>query len=152
MQAAVEPVMPSVFHDEDYGNLESHLPERRERHAPFQAKVCGDRVKEPDLGELNSEMTDENNGCAVPLLLERWHLLALNFVLLKKRNLVHEHKRKTSTKVDQFVQEETHEPSREDIVLHEEIPGLVRFDQHRHIAASKPIARLKRRNPVATKG
>lgn len=123
VQATVEPVVPSVLEDEADGDLESHLSQGRERNAILQAKVRGDGVEEPNLRQLSSEVTDEDEGGAVPLLLEGGHLLALNLVLAEIGNLVHNDERNASAEVNNLVEDEAHDTSGEGVVLHKQVPG-----------------------------
>ena len=124
VQAAVEPVVPGILQDEENGNLQSHLPNRRERNAVLDAEVSGNRVEEPDLGELGGEVADENDGGTIPLLLEGGHLLGLNLVLVEVGNLVHDHKRDAAAEVNGFVHDEAQDSGREGVVLHVQVPSL----------------------------
>lgn len=124
VQGSMKPVVPGIFHDKKDGNLNSHLEERRKRHTIGHAAVGGQRVEQPDLWQLGSEMADEDNGGAVPLLLKGGNLLVLDLVFLKEGNLVHDHERNATAEVDDFVQDEAHDAGRQGIVLHEEVPSL----------------------------
>lgn len=64
----VGPVVPCVFENEEDSDLDGHGKERRERDVSIHAKVLRHGVEEPDLGKLHSEMTQENEFRAVPLL------------------------------------------------------------------------------------
>ena len=69
VKRAVEPVVPGILHDEEDADVEGHLPERREGHAIVEAEVGGDGVEEPDLGELDGAVTEENEAGALELFL-----------------------------------------------------------------------------------
>lgn len=68
VQRAVEPVVPSIFHDEESSDLVSHLEQGREGHAVVHAEKDGDRVEEPNLWQLNGDMADKDEGSAIKLL------------------------------------------------------------------------------------
>jgi hypothetical protein len=124
MQSTVEPVVPSILHDEADSDLESHLPDRREGHTVVHTEVGGDRVEEPDLRKFGGEVADKNNGGAIPLLLKSRNLLLLNSELLEIGDVVHHHIGNTAAEVDELVEDETHDAGREGIVLHPEVPSL----------------------------
>lgn len=60
--------MPSVFHNEEDSDLEDYLSPCGEGHTSIHAEVFAHGVKEPDLGELNSEVGEEDHLSATPLL------------------------------------------------------------------------------------
>lgn len=124
VQSTVEPVVPGIFHDEAENDLESHLPHRRERHTVVHTEVGSDGVEEPDLRKFGGEVADENNGGAVPLLLESRNLLLLNSELLEVRDVVHQHEGNAAAEVDEFVEGETHDTGRKSVVLHPKVPSL----------------------------
>lgn len=124
VQATVEPVVPSILHDEANSNLKSHLPERGEANTVVHSEVGGNGVEEPDLRKLGGEVANEDNGGAVPLLLERGHLLRLDLEAVEVGNQVAEHVGNATAKVDELVEDEAHNAGGEGVVLHPEIPGL----------------------------
>lgn len=124
VQGAVEPVVPSILHDEEHGNLQRHLPDGGEGHAVLQAEVSRDGVEEPDLWQLGGEVADEDDGGALPLLLERWDLLVLDLVLVEVWDLVHDHEGNAAAEVDNFVHGEAHDTRRESVILHKQVPAL----------------------------
>lgn len=71
VQGAVEPVVPGVLHDEENSDLVGHLEPRRERYSVVHTEEGSNRVEEPNLGKLNSDMADENEGGAVELFSPR---------------------------------------------------------------------------------
>lgn len=75
MQRPMEPVVPRVLADEEDGNLHGHLPQGREGNAEIHAAHGGQRVKEPDLGELDGEMAEEDKRGAIESLLPCGNLL-----------------------------------------------------------------------------
>ena len=123
VQAAMEPVVPGILENEADDNLESHLPQGRERNAVVEAEVRGDGMEEPNLRKLSSEVADEDEESTIPLLLESWHLLALNLVLVEIGNLVHDHEGDASAEVNDFVQDEAHDTGSEGVVLHKQVPS-----------------------------
>lgn len=124
VQSAVEPVVPGVLQDEEEGNLPSHGEERGERNAVIHAEVGGNRVEEPDLRQFGGEVADEDDGGAIPLLLQSGNLLVLNLVLVEVGNLVHDHEGKAAAEVDDLVHEEAHEAGRQSVIVHPQVPGL----------------------------
>lgn len=126
VQSAVEPVMPSILHDEADGDLESHLPDGRERHTVVKTEVSSNGVEEPDLRKLGGEVADEDNGGAIPLLPKSRDLLLLDSELFEIGDVVHEHEGNAAAEIDKLVKEETHDTGREGVVLHPEVPSLSR--------------------------
>lgn len=125
VKAAVEPVVPGILHDEHDGDLGGHLHDRREGNTVVHAKVGRNRVEEPNLRQLGSEMAEENEGGAVPLLLEGRDLLLLNLVLVEVRDHAYDDKRNAAAKIDYFVHDKAHDTGREGVVLHVEVPSLL---------------------------
>ena len=68
VHGAVGPVVPGVLDDEEDGDVHGHLPERGEGHARVHAEEDGHGVEDPDLGELDGEVGEEDHFRAVPLL------------------------------------------------------------------------------------
>jgi hypothetical protein len=126
VQSAVEPVMPSILHDEADGDLESHLPGGREGHTVIQTEVGSNGVEEPDLRKFGGEVADKDDGGAIPLLLKSRDLLLLDSELFEIGDVVHEHEGNAAAEVDKFVEEETQDAGREGVVLHPEVPSLSR--------------------------
>lgn len=124
VKSAVEPVVPGVFHDEEESNLPSHGEDRGERDAVVHAEVGGNGVEEPDLRQFGGEVADEDDGGAIPLLLQGGDLLVLNLVLVEVRDLVHDHERNAAAEVDDLVHEEAEETGRQSIVVHPQVPSL----------------------------
>lgn len=77
VQSAMEPVVPSILHNEEDGDLVGHLEQRREGHAIVHTKVSGDRVEEPDLRKFNGDVADKNEGGAIKLFFPRRDFLLL---------------------------------------------------------------------------
>lgn len=67
--AAMHPVVPGIFEDEEDHDLVGHLPRGREGHAIVEAAPGCDGVEEPDLGEFDGEVAEEDEGAAFELLL-----------------------------------------------------------------------------------
>lgn len=74
VQRAVEPVVPGVLHDKEYGDLHRHLPEGREWDTVVHAEIGRDGVEQPDLGELYRAVAEQDEGGALPLLFPCGHL------------------------------------------------------------------------------
>lgn len=68
VQRPVEPVVPGVLDDEEDGNLHGDLPGGRERNAVVEAKVSGNGVEEPDLGQFDGAVANQDEPSALPLL------------------------------------------------------------------------------------
>lgn len=158
VEGAVHPVVPCVLEDEEDGDLEGHLGERRERHAGVKAARFRHGVEEPDLGEFYGEVAEQDELGAFPLVGSSWDFLLsrsmlaggerwwrispccevagkqtypLNLVLVKVRNLSNDHPRDAASKVNNFVHGEAHNTSGKDIVLHVCVPALWWWNQHR---------------------
>lgn len=69
VKRAVEPVVPGILHDEEDADVQGHLPERGEGYAIVEAEVGGDGMEEPDLGELDGAVAEENETGALELFL-----------------------------------------------------------------------------------
>lgn len=75
VQGAVQPVVPRVLEHEEDGDLVGHGEEGGEGDGGCQAEVLGHRVEEPDLGELDGEVGEEDELGAVPLFFGGWDFL-----------------------------------------------------------------------------
>ena len=67
VQRAVHPVVPSIFKDEEDGDLVGHGEDGGEGNGGLEAEVLGHGVEEPDLRELDGEVGEEDEFGAVPL-------------------------------------------------------------------------------------
>jgi len=67
VHGAVRPVVPSVLHDEEDGNLVGHFEEARERYGGLKAEELAHGVEKPDLGELDCEVGEEDEEGALCL-------------------------------------------------------------------------------------
>lgn len=85
VQHPVEPVVPRVLDHEEDADDHGHLPQGREGHAVVHAEVHGRRVEEPDLGELDGEVAEEDKGGAFPLFLPCWYFLLLRLLVKVSR-------------------------------------------------------------------
>lgn len=83
VQRAVEPVVPGVLHDEKDADLHGHLPEGRKGNAILKTKVDSDGMEEPDLGELDGAVLEEDEGGAFPLFSGGG-----NFLLFSSRSAI----------------------------------------------------------------
>ena len=124
VKETVHPVMPCILQDKEDGDLDADCLPGRERNTGIHAARDSHWVEEPDLRELDGEVTEEYEFCARPLFLDGWDLLPLKLPLVEVRYPVDYDPRKTSAKVDSLVHDETHDSGCEDIVLHVGIPTL----------------------------
>ena len=148
VHGAVRPVVPGVFDDEEDGDVHGDFPHGGEGHAGAHAEEDGHGVEDPDLGELDGEVGEEDHFGAVPLFLdggdfalERWVLVSavgvgggvvvgmggaysLDLVFVEVGHAVDDDPREGAAEVDEFVHHEGHDSSREDVVLHVCVPGL----------------------------
>ena len=124
MHCAMSPVMPSILNYEEDGDVESHCLPAREWNACVHATVFRHWVEKPDLGELDSEVAEENQLRALPLFSRGWNLLVLDLVLVEIGDSIDDNPRNASTKIHNFMHDEAHYPSREDIILHVLVPTL----------------------------
>lgn len=67
VEGAVGPVVPGVLHDEEYGDLVGDGEEGGEGDGGGEATELGEGVEEPDLGEFDGEVREEDQFGAVPL-------------------------------------------------------------------------------------
>lgn len=67
VHGAVHPVVPCVFEDEEDCNLVSHLVHGWEGHRCAETEVLAERVEEPDLGEFDGKVGEEDEEGALPL-------------------------------------------------------------------------------------
>lgn len=123
---AVHPVMPCVLQDEEDRNVHSHYRPGGEGNVCCHTAISCHWVEEPDLGEFDSEMTDEDEFRTFPLVGRCRNLLPLDLVFVEIGYLTHDDPGKTSTEIDHLVHDETHDTSSKDIVLHIGIPALSR--------------------------
>lgn len=66
----MRPVMPGVLEDEEDGDVEGDLGERGEGDPRRHAEIHGHGVEEPDLGEFDGEVGEEDEFGAVPLFAD----------------------------------------------------------------------------------
>ena len=81
-------------------------------------------MEEPDLGQLDGEVGEEDEFRAVPLFGEGGDFLPLNLVLVEVGDAIDYYPRETAAEVDDFVHHEGHDSGGEDIVLHVRVPTL----------------------------
>ena len=147
VKPAVEPVVPGVLHHKEDGDLESHLPGRGEGHAILQAEPSRDGVEEPDLGQLNGDVLEEDKGGAIELFLpcrdfllmlvlvelceralprgQGWaktNILELPFV--EERDRIDDDPRQRASEINELVHDEAHDTGSECVILHPKIPSL----------------------------
>ena len=75
VQDSVKPVVPGILHNEEDGDVHGYLPGGGEGDAILHSEVGRDGVEQPDLGELDGEVAQEDEGGALPLLLPGGDLL-----------------------------------------------------------------------------
>lgn len=63
----MQPVVPCVFDEEEDCHMHRNLPGGWERSGRLHSDVDGHRMKEPDLGELDGEVGEQDEGSALPL-------------------------------------------------------------------------------------
>lgn len=71
------PVVPGVFDDEEDEDLVEHLPPRREWDGDGHAHEVSHWMEEPDLRQLDGEVAEEDEFCAVPLLFGGRYLVLI---------------------------------------------------------------------------
>jgi hypothetical protein len=74
VEGTVGPVMPGILHDEEDGDLVGHLGPGGEGNAGLHAEVHAHRMEQPDLRELDGEVTEQDQLGALPLLGGRGNL------------------------------------------------------------------------------
>lgn len=62
------PVMPGVLQNKEDGNLISHLPHAGERDIGLEAEVLAHGVEQPNLGELDGKVGEEDEEGTLCLL------------------------------------------------------------------------------------
>ncbi len=75
VEETVEPVVPSILHDEEDGKLHGHGLPGWERDIGGHSSGLGEWVEEPDLRELDGKVSEENGLGASPLLSWRREFL-----------------------------------------------------------------------------
>ena len=124
MQCAMEPIMPSILQYEKDADMEEHSRPMGERNASFHSAEFGRGVEEPDLGQLDGEVGEEDEFRAVPLLGGGGDFLPLNLVLVEVGDLADYDPGNAAAEVDDLVHDEGHDSGGEDIVLHVRVPAL----------------------------
>ena len=124
VQRAVEPVVPRILKDEEDADVEADGRPGRERNAGLHATVFRHGVEEPDLGQLDGEVGEEDEPRAGPLLCGGGDLLPLNLVLVEVGDPADYDPGDAAAEVDGLVHHKGHDSSREDIVLHVRVPAL----------------------------
>lgn len=82
MQSLVCEEMVEVFKHKEARDLQSRLPERWEGDLPsVHSEILCQGMEEPNAWELDSEVGKEDELGTFPLLLGRWDLCGLEFVL-----------------------------------------------------------------------
>lgn len=67
VHCAVHPVMPGILENEENGDVEGHLVDAGERDGGAQTEELAHGVEEPDLGELDGEVGEEDEEGTLPL-------------------------------------------------------------------------------------
>nr|POF04014.1 hypothetical protein CFP56_21770 [Quercus suber] len=128
------PIVPCIFEHEKDGDLVGHGENGREGNGRLEPKILGHRVEEPDLWEFDSEVADQDELCAVPLLLRgRYFVLCqsqletfsikertraaacthiLNLVFVQGRYPVDDDPGQTAAEINELVHDEAHDPRR----------------------------------------
>lgn len=79
-------------------------------------------MEQPDSRELNREMREEHKLRALPLFLGARYLVRLQLPLAEVRHSVSNNPWNASSKVDNFMHQETHQSRRNDRVPNPDIP------------------------------
>lgn len=111
VKGAVHPVMPGVLNDEEDGDLKGHGGEGGKGDARVHTAELGHGVEQPDLGQLDGAMAQEDQLGASPLFRGRGDLLPLDLVSLEIRDQVHDDEGNAATEVDDLVHDEAHDSS-----------------------------------------
>lgn len=69
VHGAVGPVVPGVFENEEDRDLVGHGEDRWEGSGSLETEILRHGVEEPDLREFDGEVRNEDELCALPLLL-----------------------------------------------------------------------------------
>lgn len=140
VHSSVGPVVPCILQYEKDSDLEGHLVHAGERDRGGEADVLAHGVEEPDLGEFDGEMREEDEESALPLLpgcrdfvlkvslvpktnhvdFQRAYLLDLE--LLEIWNQIDNDPGQRTPKVDGFVHNKRHDSGGQYIVLHKRVP------------------------------
>jgi hypothetical protein len=115
--------MPCILQNEENRDLDAYLLPRWEGNASIYSAHFCHGMEEPYLRELDAEVTEEDEFCALPLLQGGGDLGALDLVSVENgwKGIDYD-PRQTATKIYYFVHDETHDSRCEDIVLHVEVP------------------------------
>lgn len=124
VKESVHPVVPCILQDKKDGDLEADCLPRWEWYTGVETARLGHWMEQPDLRKLNSEMREENQVCALPLLLPGRNLGPLNLVFVEVWYRIDYDPRDAAAKVDSLVHDETHDTGRKDIILHVGVPTL----------------------------
>lgn len=116
--------MPCILQNEENADMEKDCCPGRERNAGFHSAVFGHGVEEPDLGQFDGEVGEEDELRAVPLFGCGGDFLPLNLVLVEIGDAVDDDPGDAASEVDKFVHDERHDSGGENIVLHICIPAL----------------------------
>lgn len=124
MERAVEKVVPQVFNNKENGNLHGDLPSRREGDAVVETKVCSQGVEDPNLGQFDGKVAEQDEHRAVPLFLGRRDLLVLNLPLPEVWYGVDDNPGEGPAEVNNLVHGEAHYACGKSIILPPQIPRL----------------------------
>ena len=124
MHCTVHPVVPCILQNKKDRDVHNHSRPGREWNARLHAAVFSHWVEKPDLRKLNCEVAEENEFRALPLFGRGWNLLVLDLVLVEIGDSINDNPGNASAKVHNFMHDEAHYPSREDIILHVLVPTL----------------------------
>lgn len=123
VEETVEPVVPCVLEHEEDGDLNGHGGPGWEWDVGGHSGGFGEWVEEPDLGQFDDEVGEEDGFDAAPLLSGVWDFLILNLPSLKVRDSITNHPWQAATKVDELMHDEGHDTGSEDIIRNPGVPG-----------------------------
>jgi len=123
MKRLVSEVMPDILEDEEESYLGHHgSPGGEWDLVSFETEHFADRVEEPDLGEFDGEVDEEDKFRAIPLVFIRRNLVRLEFPLSEVRDVVYNNPGDASSKVNDLVHNKAHQASCDAWVAYPNIP------------------------------
>lgn len=123
VQAPVEPVMPSVFQNEENSQLGQNLGPGWEWNIESHTDLGTDGVEKPNRQYLDHEMRHEHGLHTFPLLRVAGELCVLNLVLSEVWDLVDDVPWQTTAKVHDLVHHEEEETGGNDVIVHPVVVG-----------------------------
>lgn len=117
VQTSVQPVVPGILKHKEQSQMGTDLHPRREGDINSDSGVLAHGVEAPDGDGLDHKVRNQHRLHALPLLSHRGDLgLTLDLPLVKVRNLIQNHPRHTSAKVENLMQQENEDAAGNEIV------------------------------------